>query len=322
MAKMQVQNTVVLEEAQRDHFTMIPNIVFDMGLGPHSIALYAHLRRIAGESGVCWRSTHTLARETGISVGQVSKSKRILEEAGLIHIAEEPCPGGIRHVITITDIWAVNHQYFVPNTQRSPGEAQRSPGEAQRSPGELKKITIRRSPEEDDYADRIDDVSVSYCEPQKSHDLAATNASNSIPAAPNGAGGSAAQPHEILPEPKPKPESAQKPKPKTDSMLLPQTREERVLFGQLQEAARAAGRRGPQRFQTPQQAEAFREAAAHLNGRTEAIIKAAVVRGITTLAGVVNYVAGAARNARAESAGETYGGVPVMRPVQVQIQED
>jgi len=105
-------------------------------------------------------------------------------------------------------------------------------------------------------------------------------------------------------------------------MLLPQTREERVLFGQLQEAARAAGRRGPQRFQTPQQAEAFREAAAHLNGRTEAIIKAAVVRGITTLAGVVSYVAGAARNARAESAGETYGGVPVMRPVQIQIQED
>jgi len=322
MAKMQVQNTVVLEEAQRDHFTMIPNIVFDMGLGPHSIALYAHLRRIAGESGVCWRSTHTLARETGISVGQVSKSKRILEEAGLIHIAEEPCPGGIRHVITITDIWAVNHQYFVPNTQRSPGEAQRSPGEAQRSPGELKKITIRRSPEEDDYADQIDDVSVSYCEPQKSQDLAATGTSNDTSAAPSGAGGSAAQPHEIPPEPKPKPESAQKPKPKTDSMLLPQTREERVLFGQLQEAARAAGRRGPQRFQTPQQAEAFREAAAHLNGRTEAIIKAAVVRGITTLAGVVNYVAGAARNARAESAGETYGGVPVMRPVQIQIQED
>ena len=314
MAKMQVQNTVMLEEAQRDHFTMIPNIVFDMGLGPHSIALYAHLRRIAGESGVCWRSTHTLARETGISVGQVSKSKRILEEAGLIHIAEEPCPGGIRHVITITDIWAVNHQYFVPNTQRSPGEAQRSPGE-------LKKITIRRSPEEDDYADQIDDVSVSYCEPQKSHDLAATGTSNDTSAAPNGAGGSAAQPHEILPEPKPESKSAQKPKPKTDSMLLPQTLEERVLFGQLQEAARAAGRRGPQRFQTPQQAEAFREAAAHLNGRTEAIIKAAVVRGITTLAGVVNYVSGAARNARAESAGETYGGVPVMRPVQIQEED-
>ena len=322
MAKMQVQNTVMLEEAQRDHFTMIPNIVFDMGLGPHSIALYAHLRRIAGESGVCWRSTHTLARETGISVGQVSKSKRILEEAGLIHIAEEPCPGGIRHVITITDIWAVNHQYFVPNTQRSPGEAQRSPGEAQRSPGELKKITIRRSPEEDDYADQIDDVSVSYCEPQKSQDLAATGTSNDTSAAPNGAGGSAAQPHETPPEQKPESKSAQKPKPKTDSMLLPQTLEERVLFGQLQEAARAAGRRGPQRFQTPQQAAAFREAVECLNGRTEAIIKAAVVRGITTLAGVVSYVAGAARNARAESAGETYGGVLVMRPVQIQIQED
>jgi len=105
-------------------------------------------------------------------------------------------------------------------------------------------------------------------------------------------------------------------------VLLPQTLEERILFGNLQEVARAAGRRGPQRFQTPQQAAAFREAVECLNGRTEAIIKAAVVRGITTLSGVVSYVAGAARNMRAESAGETYNGVPVMRPVQIQIQED
>ena len=32
-------------------------------------------------------------------------------------------------------------------------------------------------------------------------------------------------------------------------------------------------------------------------------------------------VGGAARNVRAESAGETYGGVPVMRPVQIQEED-
>jgi len=182
--------------------------------------------------------------------------------------------------------------------------------------------------------DQIDDVSVSYEKPQSENgigendiDDAAASAGSDDLAAPDGAGGCAPQRREA-PEkapsakPQPQPSEKPKPKPKPDPELAPQTREERVLFGQLQKAAQANGRRGPQRFQTPQQAAAFREAVKVLNGRAESIIATAVVRGITTTAGVVSYVAGAARNTRAESAGETYGGVPVMRPVQIQIQED
>ncbi len=324
------QNTVILEESPRDNFTMIPNIVLNIGLGPYGVALYTYLRQIAGESGACWRSTETMARESGISVGKVVSCKRALEAAGLIRIHEEPCSSGVRHVITIVDIWDRNHQFYQGRKAKpSPGEVEPSPGEVEPSPGEVNKIPIIRSHEED-YVDQIDDVSASYCEEPQSEndDDAAASAGSDSPAAPDGAGGCAPQrrgvPEKPLAKPQPQPSEKPKPqpKPKPDPELAPQTREERVLFGQLQKAAQANGRRGPQRFQTPQQAEAFREAAAHLNGRTEAIIKAAVVRGITTLAGVVNYVAGAARNARAESAGETYGGVPVMRPVQVQIQED
>ena len=320
------QNTVILEESPRDNFTMIPNIVLNIGLGPYGVALYTYLRQIAGESGACWRSTETMARESGISVGKVVSCKRALEAAGLIRIHEEPCSSGVRHVITIVDIWDRNHQFYQGRKAKpSPDEVEPSPDEVEPSPGEVNKIPIIRSHEED-YVDQIDDVSASYCEEPQSEndDDAAASAGSDSPAAPDGAGGCAPQRRGVPEKPlaKPQPRPSEKPKPKPDPELAPQTREERVLFGQLQKAAQANGRRGPQRFQTPQQAEAFREAVEHLNGRTEAIIKAAVVRGITTLAGVVSYVAGAARNARAESAGETYGGVPVMRPVQIQIQED
>ncbi|GAF99333.1 unnamed protein product, partial [marine sediment metagenome] len=49
------QNQVRSED--RAYFTMMPNIIDDMGLDPYAFRLYVHLRRVAGENGACWQST-------------------------------------------------------------------------------------------------------------------------------------------------------------------------------------------------------------------------------------------------------------------------
>ena len=276
--------------------------------------------------GWIWKTAAEMEEETGLTRREQETARRRLRERGFIEERLAGVPATLHYRVNLDAVMEAAAQI---GEKRQPSLAEsanpvstKAPnwigGKRQTNPENTTEITSETT---SDDANNQDFDSVSYSTPEENQCSPGERYDSSDPAAPNGAGGSAAQPHEIPPEPKPKPELAQKPKPKTDSMLLPQTREERVLFGQLQEAARAAGRRGPQRFQTPQQAEAFREAAGYLNGRTEAIIRAAVVRGITTLAGVVNYVSGAARNARAESAGETYGGVPVMRPVQIQEED-
>ena len=282
--------------------------------------------------GWIWKTATEMEEETGLTRREQETARRRLRERGFVEERLAGVPATLHYRVNLDAVMEAAAQF---GEKRQPSLAESANPVSTKAPNWIggKRQTNTENTTEittettSDDANNQDFDSVSYRAPSEKTDdenqpSPDERCKPSDPAAPSGAGGSAAQPHEIPPEPKPESKSAQKPKPKTDSMLLPQTLEERVLFGQLQEAARAAGRRGPQRFQTPQQAEAFREAAAHLNGRTEAIIKAAVVRGITTLAGVVSYVAGAARNVRAESAGETYGGVPVMRPVQIQIQED
>ena len=274
--------------------------------------------------GWIWKTAAEMEEETGLTRREQETARRRLRERGFVEERLAGVPATLHYRVNLDAVMEAAAQI---GEKRQPSLAESANPVSTKAPnwiGEKRQTNPKNTTEnttENDNADSRDFDSVSYCEPEENQPSPGERCKPSDPAAPNGAGGSAAQPHEISPEPKSKPESAQKPKAKPDPVLLPQTREECVLFGQLQEAARAAGRRGPQRFQTPQQAAAFREAVECLNGRTEAIIKAAVVRGITTLAGVVSYVAGAARNARAESAGETYEGVPVMRPVQIQEED-
>ena len=97
--------------------TEIPNIISRLGLTPYELTLYAHLKQTAGDGGQCWKSTVTLARETGMSAGTISKAKDGLianrpELAGksLIALREEPGTHGgrPRHYITLTDVWPEN----------------------------------------------------------------------------------------------------------------------------------------------------------------------------------------------------------------------
>lgn len=101
----------------RKYFTIIPNILFKLGLDPYQLCLYAYIKRVAGEEGACWKSRATIAKEIQMSEGMVTKSRRILEtvrpELGnkpLIVVRQEPNKDGgrPRQIMTITDIWLEN----------------------------------------------------------------------------------------------------------------------------------------------------------------------------------------------------------------------
>lgn len=133
--------------------TEIPNIVFTLGLTPFELALYVHLKKTAGEDGTCWKSTATLAKETGMSAGMVSKAKQgllapqtDLDGAPLIVISEETNPHGgkPRQLITLTDLWPANVNRFAkPSSPHevasSYSERASSPHEVASSPHEIKK---------------------------------------------------------------------------------------------------------------------------------------------------------------------------------------
>jgi hypothetical protein len=133
-------------------------VVFTLGLSPFELTLYLHLKRTAGEQGECWKSTATLAKETGMSAGMVSKAKDALTTArielagkSLIHVKEEENPHGgkARHVITLTDIWPDNIKRFASSPHElasSQDEVASSYSEVTSSPHEIKKEPSRKEP--------------------------------------------------------------------------------------------------------------------------------------------------------------------------------
>lgn len=138
----------------RKYRTEIPNIVFTLDLSPYELALYCLLKKTAGADGTCWKSTATLAKESGMSSGMVSKAKVALQAPiavlgkPLITVEEEPNKKGgkPKHCITLTDIWPENFRLRgssspceVENEARSQGEVASSPHEQASSPHEIKK---------------------------------------------------------------------------------------------------------------------------------------------------------------------------------------
>lgn len=103
------------EEGQRNNFTIVPNIIYEMGLSPFAIALYAAARRSAGDDGVCTRSAATLARNSGMSKSMVHYAKMELVEAKLIQLREAPSGRRIpaQHILMV-DIWHKNAEHFAP----------------------------------------------------------------------------------------------------------------------------------------------------------------------------------------------------------------
>lgn len=155
----------------RKYFAAIPNIVFTLGLNPYELALYAHFKQAAGDSGgVCWKSRATIAREAGMSAGMVTKARQALERsrselngASLITVQEEPSKtgGNPTCAVTITDVWPLNMAKYSTSphdvaTSHHDGEALApSPHDQRRhtvtlapSPHDLKEKPLKKNQEE------------------------------------------------------------------------------------------------------------------------------------------------------------------------------
>lgn len=147
----------------RKYRTEIPNIVLTLGLTPYELTLYVHLKRTAGADGTCWKSTATLARETGMSSGMVSKAKAALQKVmnplrkALITVSDEVNQKGGKpnHLITVTDIWPQNMAHFASSQDevapepRSPHERARSQDEVASSPHEIRKELVEEVTQEE-----------------------------------------------------------------------------------------------------------------------------------------------------------------------------
>jgi predicted transcriptional regulator len=105
---------IIEQTPDRKYFTILQNILDDMGLSPYAIRLYFRLKRRAGEKGECWENTKHLAEGCNMSKSQVSRSKAELEIAGLITIKKRSLAHGHfpGHIITIVDIWRDNVDYY------------------------------------------------------------------------------------------------------------------------------------------------------------------------------------------------------------------
>lgn len=148
----------------RKYRTEIPNIVFSLGLTPYELALYCLLKKTAGADGMCWKSTATLAKESGMSSGMVSKAKVTLQKPipilgkPLIVVDEEPNQKGgkPKHCITLTDIWPDNTRMRGSSSPHEVGaetssysEVASSPHERSSSPHEIKKEPIEEGTNEE-----------------------------------------------------------------------------------------------------------------------------------------------------------------------------
>lgn len=143
----------------KKYHAAIPNIVFKLGLNPYELALYAHFKQAAGDDGgVCWKSRATIARESGMSSGMVTKARQALEtkrselgDRALITVREEPSKGGglPTCAIRITDIWPLNmtrfstSPYDVATSPHDVVALTPSPHDVATSPGDPCNVTTR-----------------------------------------------------------------------------------------------------------------------------------------------------------------------------------
>ena len=70
----------------RQYYFQVPNMIDDLGLSIFAFRLYGHLKRVAGDEGICYQSTRTLANNCKMSTASVSRAKRELIYYGLINI--------------------------------------------------------------------------------------------------------------------------------------------------------------------------------------------------------------------------------------------
>jgi hypothetical protein len=107
-------NKVSYEDGDRAWFTMMPNMIDDLSLDVYTFRLYMHLRRVAGENGICFQSTSTMEKWCKMSRHMVIESKKRLVEAKLITIKKVVAKNGGRSCdhIKIVNMWERNYKSY------------------------------------------------------------------------------------------------------------------------------------------------------------------------------------------------------------------
>lgn len=96
------------------YFFMMPNLIDDLPLSPAAFRLYAHFKRVAGETGKCTESSTTLAEKLHMSKSTVARSQRELSLWGLIAVEKKRGEHGEfdSNVVTIKDVWNHNNSLY------------------------------------------------------------------------------------------------------------------------------------------------------------------------------------------------------------------
>ena len=123
-------NIEILEERPDHHYrTELPNIVFSV-LTAIQLAVYAHLKRIAGDRGKCWMSIKNIAEQIGVgettlreSIRELCKSN-VLIGSPFIRITKRKRPDGAddTSLITIVDIWRANGDFYRKVQSQKPAQ--------------------------------------------------------------------------------------------------------------------------------------------------------------------------------------------------------
>lgn len=111
-------NKTKITDESRDklYFTIIPNYILN-----HSTMwdreVYTQMKRIAGETGTCWTSQKTLAKQCGMSINRLKKSLTYLIEHKWIKFVGYKLAGskgGKQETkeYTIVDLWDLNMKFY------------------------------------------------------------------------------------------------------------------------------------------------------------------------------------------------------------------
>ncbi len=124
--------------------TEIPNTVI-RGLKSRRLSLdakwlYVYLKCVIGDKGVCYRTTTTIALESGLSRAAVSRAKKELLKARLIRIEKGSRANRDADRVFIRDIWPENMQEFGTPSPEEDDEPGVSLGNTENQPEQLEKI--------------------------------------------------------------------------------------------------------------------------------------------------------------------------------------
>lgn len=120
----------LVSEKKPDHYfrTEIPNIVYELDIDCYEFKLYAYIKKIAGDSGGCWKSKATIETECLISKRKIdealktlAKPQDLLNGQALVKIIPRKDQPSL---IIINDIWRINGDFMREKSKEKNTNAQ------------------------------------------------------------------------------------------------------------------------------------------------------------------------------------------------------